>query len=426
MAMLRTLMLTPDIGILDRRIAQEAATLARLGSTVDIYPIFDPLDGADGRLAEGVRLLGPTEAPPTSGVRRYRMGRRLKRRLRSAAPWLHQALHVAQTLLLDTAVLSTTEAEAALMAGDRYDLVIAHDTPMLPLAKRLGRSWKAAVICDLHEIYPEQHHIRDEWWTYRSFKRLDARYLPLADGIICVNPAIQEYVERSARVTAPIGVVYNSVPYVRDPGAGPRVNDVFEIDASKRVLVFAGSLRQDANLDHLIRSFARAHVHGWALAILGSGPEEAALRRTVIDLDVSDRVFLGRRVPQDDLVSVLASANAGILPYVGVDYNHVIATPNKLFEYIQARLPIGYSSELPQVRQILDEVGIGTSLDLSTESSFADGLRRFLEHRVTEVSSLVLEVAAQKICWERDEEVLVAIVDAALAASGTHPLLLAP
>jgi glycosyltransferase involved in cell wall biosynthesis len=408
-------MLTPDVGFLDRRIAQEAGTLAARGFTVDIYPVFDALSRSADGLPAGVRMLTRPRIQTGLRVDAYLRGRRLKRRLKRFAPALHRWLHIAQTILLDNPALTTTEDEAILLAGSEYDLVFAHDLPVLPLAIRLGKRWGAAVICDLHEMYPEQHEFQSEWWTYRSLRRLQSKYLPLADAILGVNPAVQEYVERAVGSRAPFGVVYNSVPYTRPVVRGSLIHDLFGIPRESRVLAFAGSLRSDANLDFLVRGFDEAHVENWSLALLGVGPEEAALSSTVEELRASQRVFLGHRVAQRDLIPVLASADAGVLPYLGIDFNHTNATPNKLFEYIQARLPIA-SAKLPEVMRILVKNHIGSFLDFSSVAVLASGLRSFLASVASDISPELLERAAFNVSWERDEIVLMEMVEAALDA----------
>jgi glycosyltransferase involved in cell wall biosynthesis len=410
-------MLTPDIGFLDRRIAQEAGSLVRRGFSVDIYPVFDPLSRSVPGLPAGVRILTRPELPTAQRVGAYLRGRNLKRRLQRIAPAVHRLVHIAQTLLLDNAALSTKEDEAILLAGPRYDLLFAHDIPVLPLATRLARRWGAAVICDLHEMYPEQREFRTEWWTYRSLRRLQSKYLPLADGILSVNPAVRDYVEREVGLKAPFGVVYNSVPYMPALAEGAQIHDLYGIRRSSKVIAFAGSLRADANLDILIRAFDKAAAPGWSLALLGSGPEEGALRRTVDELGAGQRVFLGQRVAQHDLVPILASADAGVLPYVGIDLNHRHATPNKLFEYIQARLPIA-SAKLPEVARIVDPARVAAYLDFSNADVLASDLRSFLNEQVSDISPEALERAAHDICWERDEEALMEIVGAALRAKG--------
>jgi glycosyltransferase involved in cell wall biosynthesis len=250
---------------------------------------------------------------------------------------------------------------------------------------------------------------------YRFWRRLQAKYLPLVDGVLAVNPGVREYIERGVGLKAPFGVVYNSVPYMQPTVGAYQIHDLFGIPHTSRVLAFAGSLRPDANLDVVVRGFDKAGVEGWSLALLGNGPDEDELRRTVDQLGAGQRVFLGRRVPQRELIPTLASADAGVLPYVGVDLNHTNATPNKLFEYIQARLPIA-SAKLPEVGRILDQAGVGVYLDFSNVDNLANDLRSFLSNGVSEMSAEALEQTAHDVCWERDELVLMEIVEAALHA----------
>ena len=115
---------------------------------------------------------------------------------------------------------------------------------------------------------------------------------------------------------------------------------LYPIPDDARVMLLGGSLRSDANLQLLIQGFSVANLDGWVLAILGDGPMQGELEAMVRDRRLGARVFLGRRVQPRDLIQVAASADIGLLPYQAIGFNHLIATPNKLFEYIQARLPI--------------------------------------------------------------------------------------
>jgi glycosyltransferase involved in cell wall biosynthesis len=163
-------------------------------------------------------------------------------------------------------------------------------------------------------------------------------------------------------------------------------------------------------------------LEGWVLALLGTGTLLERLNKLVIDKGLEDRVYLGLRVPQHDLVPTLASATAGALPYQAVDRNHEIATPNKLFEYAQARLPIA-ASKLPMIEQIITSNGNGGYVDYSTPDTTAATLRPFLEDDVPKISANTLEAAARNICWERDEPALLSVFSLALARAegGSSP-----
>jgi glycosyltransferase involved in cell wall biosynthesis len=174
-------------------------------------------------------------------------------------------------------------------------------------------------------------------------------------------------------------------------------------------MLFAGSLRGDTHLDMLIEGFASAKLNEWVLAILGEGPLQEQLHATVRRLGLGGRVFLGQHVPQRDLIRVASSADIGLLPYQAVGFNHLIATPNKLFEYMQARLPIA-TSRLPMVERVIGVNGNGAFVDFSTSDATAAGLAQFVREVAPGITPSTLEAAARDFSWENQEPVLLDLV----------------
>ena len=399
-------MLTPDEGHLDRRIAQEAGTLVGAGWTVDIDPSVDPGLGYEADLPPGVRLLANPREPTPRGWR-LRALRPLKRAATLAVPALGRTIEAAQYRMRDIAGEITAGNLARLLERDPYDLIVAHDVPVMSLAARLKVAWGARLISDLHEVFPEQDEHFTSETARRYWRALESDGLAASDGIICVNPAIATYVRERYDPAVPIAVVHNAVPYVA-PAAllgSMTLRSLYPIPDGSRTLLFAGSLRPHAGLEVLITGFAAAGLDGWVLAILGDGPLRESLTSLVARLDLTGRVFLGRHAPQRDLIQIAASADVGLLPYQAVGFNHLIATPNKLFEYIQARLPIA-TSRLPEVERIVAPLGNAGFVDFASASSTPAGLAEFLHQVAPTITPHSLEAAARQVCWERDEAVL--------------------
>lgn len=405
-------MLTPDEGHLDRRIAQEAGTIARNGWEVDIYPAVDPGLDYDADLAPGVRLLGNPRFPVKTGDRRRGFVRAVKRNLVRAVPPAGQLIEAAQYRTRDIAGEITDSNLSHLLDLGPFDLIFAHDVPVMPLAACLKAAWGAKLISDLHEVFPEQdEHFTTE--TARGYwRRLEAVGLAASDGIICVNTAVADYVRATHAPAAPIAVIHNSVPYVRPSASGPTIRTYYPIPDGARVMLFAGSLRAHTNLEVLIEGFASANLDGWVLAILGEGPLQGGLDVMVRRRRLEARVFLGRHVSQRDLIQVASSADMGVIPYQAYGFNHLIATPNKLFEYMQARLPIA-TSRLPMVERI---VGVHTNaafVDFSTAGAIAAGLIKFVQDIAPGITPASLEAAAREFSWEHEEPGLLGIVELA-------------
>lgn len=105
---------------------------------------------------------------------------------------------------------------------------------------------------------------------------------------------------------------------------------------------------------------------------------------------------------------MLASAQIGVLSYQAESLNLEAATPNKLYEYIQARLPIA-TSPLPQVARVITEYRNGQLIDFSTAESAALGLRQFASEYPA-ISADALEAAATELSWERDADRMLSLV----------------
>jgi glycosyltransferase involved in cell wall biosynthesis len=284
-----------------------------------------------------------------------------------------------------------------------YDLVVAHDVPVFALAMLLRKSWNCPLVCDLHEVFPEQ----DEHFTTATardyWRRAESAGLKAADGIIYVNSAVAEYVRDRHAPAAPGVVIHNAVPFVDRALLGaPTLRDYYPIPERARIMLFAGSLLPMKNLENLIEGFGLARLDGWVLALLGEGSLQEALEQMVRRAGLEDRIYLGRRAAERDLIQLTASADIGLLPYIGSGFNNLIATPNKLFEYIQARVPIA-TSRLPMIEQILTAHGNGGFVDYSSPASTATGLRDFVARRLPDVTQESTEAAAVEFCWENEE-----------------------
>ena len=403
-------MLTPDEGYLDRRIAQEAGSLAARGWGVDIFSAVDPRLAYGDELPPAVHLLLTQRPPRPSSSRRGRL-RRVRRWLAGRVPPVDRAIEAAQYRRRDIAGEISQATQPELLRLEPYELVVAHDVPVMPVAERLKTAWGARLISDLHEVFPEQDEHFTSGTARAYWRALEGAGLAASDGIICVNDAVADYVRTTHGPAAPVAVVHNAVPYVTpSPEGGAGIRSIYPIPDGARVMLFAGSLRPHTSLEVLIEGFGRADLGGWVLAILGAGSLQAELEGLVRRLGLGGRVYLGRRVDQRDLIRAASSADVGLLPYQAVGFNHLIATPNKLFEYIQARLPIA-TSRLPMVERIVNAHGNGAYLDFSNASRLGTDLAAFVGTTLGTISPAALEAAARQFSWENEEVPFLGLVD---------------
>ncbi|MGB2874284.1 MAG: glycosyltransferase family 4 protein [Gaiellaceae bacterium] len=364
----RVLMITQDLNI-DRRIVQEARSLAAAGYEVSI--ISRAAGTENGReTVEGIpveRVAVRGRDPRFSWL--YRVGG-VSRGSYVAAVF---GVLIGRTTFLRLALPQAISARA--------DVYHAHDLRNLELAYRAAQAAGGRLVYDAHELFPEVAalpiRIRRRAWA-----RLERRLAPHADLLITVNELIARELSRRHGIAAPL-VILNCAD--RPSGFDPRpgrydlIRERLGLPATTRIVLYEGGFSEFRGLENLVRS-ARLLTGDAVLVLLGEGSLEPKLRR-LAERESRGRVHFVEPVPQNELLSYAASADVGVIPYQPVDLNTYYSSPNKLFDYIQAALPM-VVNDLPYLRQLVTRHGLGVVAALRKPSDYAAAINSILESRV--------------------------------------------
>ncbi len=127
------------------------------------------------------------------------------------------------------------------------------------------------------------------------------------DLVISPSPGMAD-VLRKLGVTSPIEVIPNGVELERYQQPCENYRFEFGFTPEDILLVYAGRLGPEKNLDFLLQAFAGVAeaVQGVHLLIAGSGPEEADLKKQVARIGIADRVHFLGMVENDRLPRYLA------------------------------------------------------------------------------------------------------------------------
>lgn len=401
----RVLMLTNDRQI-DRRILLQADSLEEAGWKVVILAMLleqpaaldDPRVVRIGSVAEAVAGREGWVLSAYARVRRWLpMNGALMRALKSLA-WRFLVDHERFYLNL------------FLADGRRYpaEVVVAHDLPMLAVGRVLAAEFKARLVYDSHELYCEQEFSRSQ---QLSWARVERRHIHACDRVITVNPSIARELE--SRYGLPeVHVVLNAERVAELQERSRYLHDCFAIPYEQPVLLFQGGLSSGRNLTKLVEAMASLAAMPVHLVLLGDGRLMLRLQRLIRVRKLSARVHLHPAVAQHDLLAITASADAGIIPYQAICLNNLYCTPNKLFEFVAAGLPI-LASDLPELRRLIVGHSIGQVFDLSDTDKIADAIRDFFsdEPRIATWRANLRRVR-QELCWQSEGQRLKAIYEA--------------
>jgi len=391
----RILMLTTDERI-DRRILHEGETLIDAGHEVILLAAGNaclPVHEVIGRVkVHRLMLSAPVSQSPQAANRPRqqfwrragRFGLRLVRRL-TIQPVLRMSRKLAAVLRRLTRRRGPFSQRSPLehlyyRTGLVYrpDIIHAHDLPMLPVAAQLKAALNVPLVYDMHESYPDQNTLTP--FQQRMLRREEKQFIGCADVAITVNELLLDVLRRRYGLTC-CGVVQNATT-TAGFDAGLRY-DRFREDyphlKGKFLVLYQGWIARDRNLETAIRAMAKVAQPDLVLLIMGYGEYADELKVLVAAEGVTDRVLFVPAKSQEELLSYSASADIGLIAYCkNLDLNTHFRSPNRLYEFIAARLPI-LSNHLPFVELVLDKWGFGMVANLDTVAAFAatlDGLDR--------------------------------------------------
>lgn len=397
--MAHVLMLCHDQN-LDRRVVAQAATLIARGHTVRLLALSHDGETHQEQTPEGIFLtriglnfIIPENPTYTNYMRRqYRFNDVLNwcanrypkhlalfQRLFNYVSRLNWTLY--RTLLLAryrNLVLHDPLPfrQAFVRHGQEFpsNLVQVHDLPALEAGAELAAAWGVPLVYDAHELYPEQKSFSAV--QRRICSKAEAEHIRKADLVFAVNESIGEEMARRYRITKPVTLL-NAIDPLPDFDPTARYDLLREklgLPAERRILLFQGGFAPHRNLETLIQAMALVKTDDVDLVMMGFGAFGDLLKAKAIRLGLlGKRIYFLPAVPQSELLQHSASADMGIIPYPHVDLNSYYCTPNKLFEFIQAGLPI-LANDSPELNRFVRSNGFGHSAIMNNAKQIASAI----------------------------------------------------
>lgn len=237
------------------------------------------------------------------------------------------------------------------------DIVHCHDLTSLPTGVRYKRRHRALVVYDSHEIFEEAAALTG---VQRRFYRVQQhRFSPGVDRFITINESIGEFLTHRYPRLPKATIVMNATLSLSElPAYDGRLHAAAGLDRSVRIVLYQGGYSPHRGLPQLVQSAAFL-PEGWVLVLMGWGRLEPNLRTIAQSVDPeARRIRFVPGAPHAELVRWTQGAEIGVIPYENVCLNHWFCTPNKLWEYPNAGVPI-LASPFPELERIVRGEGIG-------------------------------------------------------------------
>jgi glycosyltransferase involved in cell wall biosynthesis len=300
----------------------------------------------------------------------------------------------------------------------RFDVVHGCNPPdlffLLALAMRRGGT---RFIFDQHDLVPELYLSRFDRGRdrlYRAVCRLERWTYRAAHVVIATNESYRKVALSRGGKRAEEVFVVRSAPVVE------RFHQVPPEESLRRgkpyLLCYLGVMGPQDGVDYALRSLARLRdEHGrsdWHAVFVGGGDTFDAMVALSRELGLGDDVEFTGRIPDEDLMRHLSTADVCLSPDPLNPLNDV-STMNKVMEYMAMAKPI-VSFELREARVSAGEAALYAPAN--DESEFAKLIARLLDDPAERrrMGELGRRRVAGPLSWEHSKAALLAAYDAAV------------
>ena len=280
-----------------------------------------------------------------------------------------------------------------------YSVMVANDLDTLPANYLASRIRRKPLIYDSHEYFTEVPELIGRPLVRGIWTGLEKILVPRVNAAYTVCDSIAEVYRELYGVD--FKVIRNlpvcSSKEIDLPEDTPRVDE-------PKIILYQGALNLGRGIESAIR--AMQYLDGAELWLAGEGDLTLQLKKMVAELELEPKVkFLGR-LPLGELCRVTRKASLGISLEEDLGLNYRFALPNKLFDYIQAGVPV-LVSNLPEMRRIVDNYQIGAIAHTHQRKDLAEIMKVSLfNQEKIDIWKQNLPRAARELCWENEEIIL--------------------
>ena len=143
---------------------------------------------------------------------------------------------------------------------------------------------------------------------------------------------------------------------------------------------------------------AMQYLNDCLLMVIGGGDVLPTLKQMTTELHIEDRVRFFPRMPYQQMMAYTQLAELGFVLDKDTNLNYRFCLPNKLFDFIQAGVPI-VASHLVEIEKIIKKYNIGLFIPDHDPKSSAQTIREGLDDAASRAAWREgLAQAAEDLC----------------------------
>jgi hypothetical protein len=258
-----------------------------------------------------------------------------------------------------------------------FDIIIANDIESLPLAFKIKKNEK--ILFDAHEFAPRHFEDKLVWRIFfqRFNKYLCKKYLPRIDQMITVGTGLAKEYATHYPVKP---IVVTNANYFANLSPIP-------VDGKKIRLIHHGAANPSRQLEIMIEMMEYLDER-FTLDLMLLTPTIANKKtRGYLDflktlIKDKPRIRIIPPVKSSEVVNSIHTYDIGVFLLPPINFNYANTLPNKLFDFIQARLVIAIGPT-PEMANIVNTYNLGVIADDFTARSLAEKLNSLTAEKIS-------------------------------------------
>lgn len=189
--------------------------------------------------------------------------------------------------------------------------------------------------------------------THRKWVEKKERYASeYIDQILVLSNPMKAFMKKKVQEQTPINIISNAISDWSSSPYNGHLHAAANLPSQARILLYHGYLVPHRGLE-LLAECSQYIKPPWHIILMGWGPLAESLKI----LKSSTFTVIDPVLPED-LLSAISGADIGVILYDPINLNHKYSTPNKLYEYPAAGVPI-LSADLSEITPVIQKFDIG-------------------------------------------------------------------
>ncbi len=271
------------------------------------------------------------------------------------------------------------------------DVLLSNDIDTLLPNYLISKFQNKKLVFDSHELFSEIPELVNRRYVKNVWVSLEKKIIPKIKNTYTVCESIAKHYKE--KYNTEFKVIRN-VPKSTIIEEGS-----LKISTERKIIIYQGAINVGRGLELMIDTMM--YLQEYLLVIVGDGDVKEELFQRMLKNRVKGSVYFYGKVSPEELKTITPNAVLGFSMEEDLGLNYRYALPNKIFDYIQAEIPV-LCSDLPEMKKIIQEYKVGEVVMERTPEKIALQIKGMLKKDF----SKELKAAKQKLIWEQEEQKL--------------------